>query len=91
MRSLQYQSLNRIRLHLDIPSVYDREPILSRLISEFNLVVNIISAKLGSTSESYCDIEIRGTPQQINQGLIYLRSLNICMSGKPNTAEEDWY
>lgn len=93
MRSLQYQSLNRIRLRLDIPSFYDREPILSRLVSDFNLVVNITRAKLGkgSTHESYCDIEIKGTPQQINQGLIYLKSLNLRMIGKPNTAEEDWY
>lgn len=92
MRSLRYQSLNRIRLRLNIPVFYDQEPILSRLVSDFNLVVNITSAKLSKGSnERHCDVEIQGTPEQINRGLIYLRSLNLGLIGKPNTVEEDWY
>lgn len=92
MTSLRYQPLNCIRLRLEIPVVYHQEPILSRLISQFKLVVNITEAKLNQgNAESYCDVELRGTPQQINQGLSYLKSLNVQMLGKPNTAEEDWY
>ncbi|MBD1821753.1 NIL domain-containing protein [Cyanobacteria bacterium FACHB-DQ100] len=90
---LRYQTLNRVRLRLEISASYHQEPILSRLVSDFNLVVNITGANLGKSNigESYCDIEIRGTPQQISQGLIYLKSLNVLMRGKPNTTEDDWY
>lgn len=92
MTSLRHQSLNLIRLRLEIPAVYAQEPIFSRLISEFKLVVNITEANLSRDAVvSDCDIEIRGTAQQLHQGLGYLRSLNIRMMGKPNPAEEDWY
>jgi L-aspartate semialdehyde sulfurtransferase ferredoxin len=92
MTSLRYQPLNRVRLRLEIPASYYQEPILSRLISEHKLIVNIIEAQLSkNTIESYCEVELRGTPQQINQGLNYLKSLNVQITGKPNTAEEDWY
>ncbi|GAP94161.1 NIL domain-containing protein [Leptolyngbya sp. NIES-2104] len=93
MTPLRYQPLNRVRLRLEIPASYYQEPILSRLVSQFKLVVNIIEAQLSreNTIDSYCDIELRGTPQQINQGLNYLKSLNVQIVGKPNTVEEDWY
>ncbi|BAU11834.1 hypothetical protein LEP3755_23370 [Leptolyngbya sp. NIES-3755] len=87
----RYQPLNRIRLRLEIPASSYQDPILSRLVSDFKLVVNITAAQLHQTLESYCDVELQGTPQQINQGLSYLRSINVRLTGKPNAAEDDWY
>lgn len=90
--ALRYQTLNRVRIRLEIPASYQQEPILSRLTSKFNLVVNITRARLGKDDNGNdCDLEIQGTPQQINQGLVYLNSLNIRIVGKPNAIEDDWY
>lgn len=89
----KYRTFNRIRLRLEIPTSYCQEPIVSRLISEFDLVVNITGAMLtrNSNSYGYCDLELQGTPQQISRGLMYLKSLSIRMMGKPNVTEDDWY
>lgn len=88
----RYQTLNRVRLRLEIPAFYQQEPILSRLISDFDLVVNITGAMLSqNVNGSYCNLEIRGTPERINRGLMYLKSLNIRMLGRPNATEDDWY
>ncbi|MBW4444726.1 MAG: NIL domain-containing protein [Plectolyngbya sp. WJT66-NPBG17] len=91
--ALRYQTLNRIRLRLEIPASYQQEPILSRLISDFDLVVNITGARLSKdiTIYSYYDLEIQGAPQKINCGLIYLKSLDIRIMGKPNAVEDEWY
>jgi L-aspartate semialdehyde sulfurtransferase ferredoxin len=82
----------QIRLQLHIPSFYYQEPIISRLISDYGLLVNITGARLGATHhQGRFDLELRGTPQQLHKGLNYLQSLNIKIVGKSNAEGDSWH
>lgn len=90
---LQKSNLTKVRLRLDIPQCYQQEPVIFRLISAHNLVVNITKAILGENTDGYgCfDLELQGTPSQISSGLTYLESLNLTIKGKPNADGDSWY
>jgi L-aspartate semialdehyde sulfurtransferase ferredoxin len=83
----------KIRLRLQIPQRYQQEPVISRLIATYGLVVNITGAMLGkhTDGEGRFDIEIDGTIAQIWRGLAYLESLNLKIFGKPNSDGDSWY
>jgi hypothetical protein len=85
--------ITQIRLHVNIPKSYIQEPVISRLISHYGLVVNITQAMLGADTggEGCFDLELRGTVLQIDSGLAYLESLNLRIVGKPNTAGDSWH
>lgn len=91
--SPQNSSLTQIRLRLYIPLFYRRQPIVSRLILEYGLIVNITGARLETNSKKpgQFDLELSGTLQQIRSGLAYLETLNLKIVGKPNTAGDGWY
>ncbi len=86
-------SYTNIRVRLHISEVYLHEPIISRLISEYGVVVNITGAMLGekTNQKGYFDLEFRGNVSQIDYALSYLQSLNIKIIGKCNTAGDSWY
>ena len=86
-------SANQIRLRVYIPPYYQQEPVISRLISDSGLVVNITGAILGKNTagQGAFDLELRGTPQQIVKGLAYLELLNIRIVGKPNAEGDGWH
>jgi L-aspartate semialdehyde sulfurtransferase ferredoxin len=46
-------SVNQIRLPVHIPLSYQQEPVISRLISNYGLVVNITGAMLGENVDRY--------------------------------------
>ncbi|NMF63836.1 hypothetical protein DP113_12460 [Brasilonema octagenarum UFV-E1] len=85
-------SITKIRLRLQIPGHYQQEPVISRLIAIYGLVVNITGAMLGkqTNGEGCFDLELRGTVAQIRHGLAYLESLNLKIVGKPNTEGDGW-
>lgn len=85
-------SVTQLRVRLYIPAHYQQEPVLSRLISNYGLVVNITGAVLeNNTHKDGCfDLELRGSFEQIKRGLGYLDSLHIQVIGKPNPAGDSW-
>ncbi|BAZ32650.1 hypothetical protein NIES4074_51560 [Cylindrospermum sp. NIES-4074] len=85
--------ITQTRLRLFIPQSYLQEPVISRLISAHNLVVNITAAMLTAeqNGEGCFDLELRGTVPQICSGLAYLESLNLRILGKPNTDSDGWH
>ena len=89
----QKSSVTQVRLRLHIPQCYQREPVISQLISAHGLVVNITKAMLGENTGGHgCfDLELQGTPSQISSGLTYLESLNLTIKGKPNADGDGWY
>jgi ABC-type methionine transport system ATPase subunit len=93
MRSNRNPSSTKIRLQLSIPSCYSKTPVLSRLISKYKLVVNILIAKLeiNQNNPGLFEIELQGTPQQISEGLGYLETLKLRISSKPNPDGDSWY
>ncbi len=73
----RYQKTCRIRVR--IPKGYHQEPIISHLVSDYNLQVNIIGAILGQNAkeDGWFDLLLKGTSQQIDSALIYLSDLDI--------------
>lgn len=73
----RHQSLIQIRLR--VPKEYHGEPVISKLSSDYNLEVNILGALLGQNAreDGWFDLQLKGTPQQINSAMIYLSDLDI--------------
>lgn len=69
------QRLIRVR----IPKNYHQEPIISRLISDYQLTVNITAAVLGSNAngDGWFALELRGTHAHIQTALTYLHKLDL--------------
>lgn len=84
--------LTQTRIKIRIAKSYRGEPVISRLTADHGLVVNITGATLGASSwgEGWFDLELRGTPQQIQNGLTYLQELDVDIWGKPNPDGDAW-
>ncbi len=73
---------NRIaqkRIRIRIPKQYHREPVISKLISDYNLNVNITAALLGANGngDGWFDLELQGQNTRIQDALIYLKELDL--------------
>ncbi|MBD2567109.1 NIL domain-containing protein [Anabaena lutea] len=62
-----------------VPQHYQRQPVISRLVSRYSLTVNIKAASLisGSDNEGWFDLEISGNPQKLVNSLSYLQELGV--------------
>lgn len=83
----------QIRLRVGIPKTYHQEPVISRLTADYELLVNITGAMLGSdtSGQGWFDLELRGTPTQIQSGLAYLQELKLKIWGRPNADGDEWH
>ncbi|HAX78475.1 MAG TPA: ABC transporter [Cyanobacteria bacterium UBA11372] len=73
---------NRIaqkRIRIRIPKQYHQEPVISKLISEYNLKVNITAALLGGNGngDGWFDLDLQGQNTRIQDALIYLKELDL--------------
>lgn len=86
-------SPTKIRLRVNLPQKYQQEPVISRLIANYGLLVNITGAMLGleTGGQGWFDLELRGTPNQIQTGLAYLQELELKIWGKPNPDGDGWH
>jgi L-aspartate semialdehyde sulfurtransferase ferredoxin len=58
-------------LHLIYPASLTGEPILSRLIRQFDLTFNLRSAQLG-IDEGWIEIEATGLPEELDRAIRWL-------------------
>ncbi len=67
------------RVRLRIPKRYQQEPVISKLISDYGLTVNIAAALLGANAraDGWFDLELQGTVPQLHSALIYLNDLDL--------------
>ncbi|QIR40949.1 ABC transporter [Tolypothrix sp. PCC 7910] len=67
------------RIRLRIPKDYHQEPVISRLVSEYGVTVNITAAILGANAvgDGWFDLELQGTDTQIQSALSYLDELSL--------------
>lgn len=67
------------RIRLRISRDFHQEPIISRLVSDSGLSVNIAAAILGANGvgDGWFDLDLKGTVSQIQQGINYLNDLNL--------------
>lgn len=79
MSSAITAELESVYIRIRIPKIYQRQPIISRLISRYGLTVNIAAALLATPDrdDGWFDLDIQGDAQQIGSGLAYLEELNI--------------
>ncbi|MBV9389850.1 MAG: NIL domain-containing protein [Chroococcidiopsidaceae cyanobacterium CP_BM_ER_R8_30] len=72
-------NLTQISIRLRIPKSYQQQPIVSQLISLYDITVNITAAILVPKTQYYgwFDLELQGTSCQVEAGLNYLQSLEL--------------
>jgi NIL domain len=66
-------------IDINIPQSLHQEPILARLISDYNIIVNFNAAVLDrkATGGGWFNLSLEGHPQDVENALNYLRSLEI--------------
>jgi ABC-type methionine transport system ATPase subunit len=71
--------LTNKRIRLRIPSNYHQEPVISRLVSNYGLTVNIAAAILGANAvgDGWFDLDLQGTTAQIDSAIAYLNELDL--------------
>jgi ABC-type methionine transport system ATPase subunit len=71
--------LVRKRIRLRIPKEFHQEPVISRLVSNYGLTVNITAAMLGSNGigDGWFDLDLQGSSEQIESALIYINDLDL--------------
>jgi len=65
------------KLALTYPRHLVSEPIIYRLVKDYDLVVNIIKAKITPYEEGRLDLEISGSKEAINKGIDYLNKVGV--------------
>lgn len=83
----------RLKLKLGILKRYQRKPIISELVSNFGLTVNIVSAVLADNiyDDGLFELEIWGELQQVYSSLRYLEQLGLSLlvDASPESETED--
>ncbi|BAY98047.1 hypothetical protein NIES37_19950 [Tolypothrix tenuis PCC 7101] len=67
------------RIRVRIPKDYHQEPVISRLVSDYGVTVNITAAILGANAvgDGWFDLELQGTDAQIQSALTHLNELSL--------------
>lgn len=80
------------QIRIRIPKSYYQEPVISRLISDYGLIVNINAALLGANArdDGWFDLELRGTSRQIQSALIYIDELDLEVWNQSNSEQDGW-
>lgn len=55
------------------------QPIVYKLSKDFNLIFNIVKAKISPREEGLLVLEITGTDEEYAKGIAYLKSFNIAI------------
>ncbi|MBD2440100.1 NIL domain-containing protein [Nostoc sp. FACHB-110] len=73
------ETLKSKRIRVRIPKDYHQEPVISHLVSDYGLTVNITAAILGANAvgDGWFDLELTGTDINIQDGLNYLQDLQL--------------
>jgi NIL domain len=68
-----------VQSRIKVPQLYYRQPVISRLISRYGLIINITAASLISDcdKDAWFDIELQGNSQQLVNSLSYLQQLGV--------------
>uniref|UniRef100_B8HKB6 NIL domain-containing protein n=1 Tax=Cyanothece sp. (strain PCC 7425 / ATCC 29141) TaxID=395961 RepID=B8HKB6_CYAP4 len=80
----------RIRVRID--HQYHQEPVISRLVSDYHLTVNIAAALLPNQAQAdgWFDLELQGTVAQLRSALIYLSELDLEIWPQSEGEEDGW-
>ncbi|MCU0551419.1 MAG: NIL domain-containing protein [Leptolyngbya sp. Prado105] len=67
------------RIRLRIPQQYHQEPVISQLVSQYHLTINITAAILGANAsgDGWFDLVLMGSNTNIQAALSYLDELGL--------------
>ena len=65
------------KLKLKIPAALVNEPIIYKMVTLYEVVPNILEAKLNPHANGEVLLELNGTMDNIEKGNLYLKELNI--------------
>lgn len=65
------------QVKLIIPGNLVNEPIIYKMVTLFQIQPNILEAKLDAHSIGQVHLEIKGSPENIENGIEYLKNLDI--------------
>ncbi len=84
--------LTQVQIRIRIPKNHHKEPVISQLISQHCLMVNITAAQLGPDTQydGLFDLELQGNTQQIQSALLYLNDLDLEVWHTPNDLQDGW-
>ncbi|MBW4618292.1 MAG: NIL domain-containing protein [Cyanosarcina radialis HA8281-LM2] len=93
--SIEELGVNRptqAQIKIRIPKTFHEEPVISRLISEYGVTVNIAAALLGSNArdDGWFNLELQGTQPQIQSALTYLNELDVEIWSRSDTEQDGW-
>lgn len=73
------QRLTHTRIRIRIPKCYQQEPVISKLVSDYGLTINIAAALLGANAreDGWFDLDLQGTVVQLQSALLYLNDLDL--------------
>lgn len=67
-----------VNSRIRIPQHYQRQPLISRLVSRYGVTVNITAAMLTATENyGWFDLQLQGNSEHICDGLLYLQNLGV--------------
>jgi ABC-type methionine transport system ATPase subunit len=81
------------RIRIRIPKDYHQEPVISRLVSQYGVTVNIAAALLSANAheDGWFDLDLHGKAAQIDSALIYLNDLDLeVWQGDNDPTHETW-
>lgn len=64
-------------LRLEVPAERVQEPFMYRMVTEYSLQPNILEANLTPHRSGSMVIELKGKPQDIESGILFLREADI--------------
>lgn len=67
------------QIRLRIPRNFHQEPVISRLVSDYGLTINITAAILGANAvgDGWFDLDLQGTTAQINLAINHLQEIEL--------------
>ncbi|NJL51423.1 MAG: ABC transporter [Hydrococcus sp. SU_1_0] len=91
-KQLEDNRETQIEVQIRVPQSYHQEPIISQLISEYQVKVIVLAAILGKhgQGDGWFDLKLIGTAQQINNAVIYLADLDIEIWHEQDIEQDGW-
>jgi hypothetical protein len=77
--AIEHHSYTQTEIYIEIPSQYQYQTIISRLVKEYNLEVNIVAAVLGNNgcTSGWFRLALGGFEESLKDALIYLSELKV--------------
>ncbi len=90
--NLEHDRPTQTRIKIHIPKDLHEEPVISRLVSEHGVTVNISAALLGANvrDDGWFDLELRGKQSQIQSALTYLDELDLEIWDEEKDEQDGW-